>query len=148
MAVRLSALHAGCLLPPGRFLVLTCYGLSRHQGHSAARRIRSIEESNDLIGIEPMSLSIQDSEVSTNLSCTGEVFCFLVHHNVKMVMVTGKKFTLVIVTIPTECYTKPPYKDWTATWSSIMASFLYWDGSLFTGASPDLLVTIRECAPI
>jgi hypothetical protein len=74
--------------------------------------------------------------------------CFLVHHNVKMVMVTGKKFTLVLVTIPTECYTEAPYKDWTATWCSIMASFLCWDGSLFTGASPDLLVTIRVWAPI
>jgi hypothetical protein len=30
---------------------------------------------------------------------------------VKMVKVTGKKFTLVIVTIPKECYAKPPYKD-------------------------------------
>jgi hypothetical protein len=69
---------------------------------------------------------------------------FLVHPNVKMVMDTVKKFTLVIVTIPTECYAKPPYKDWTVTWSG-MASFLCWDGSLFTGASPDLLLT--KCEP-
>jgi hypothetical protein len=53
------------------------------------------------------------------LSCTGEVFCFLVHPNVK-----------------------------TATWSTIMASFLCWDSSLFTGASPDLLVTIAVWAPL
>jgi hypothetical protein len=46
MAVRLSASRAVRPLPPGKFLLL-----SRPQGHSAAGSIRSIEKSNDLIGI-------------------------------------------------------------------------------------------------
>jgi hypothetical protein len=50
MAVR-SALRAGRPLPP-RNIPGTHFGyrLSRSQGHSAARRIRSIEKSNELIG--------------------------------------------------------------------------------------------------
>jgi hypothetical protein len=51
MAVRVSALGAGSPLPPGSFLVLTSVRLSGPRGHSAAGRIRSIEKSNDLIGI-------------------------------------------------------------------------------------------------
>jgi hypothetical protein len=50
MVVRLSALRAGRLLPPGKYLVLICWRLSRPQGHSAAGRIRPIEKSSDLIG--------------------------------------------------------------------------------------------------
>jgi hypothetical protein len=50
MAVLLSALWAGLPListkiPGTQF----CKGLSRHQGHSAAGRFRSIEKSNNLI---------------------------------------------------------------------------------------------------
>jgi hypothetical protein len=52
MPMRLSALRAGRPLPPGRLLVLisvrSLVGLP--QGHSAAGRIMSIEESDDLIG--------------------------------------------------------------------------------------------------
>jgi hypothetical protein len=51
MAVRLSALRAGRPLLLGIFLVLIpVKRLSRPQGHSAVRRIRSIEKSKDLIG--------------------------------------------------------------------------------------------------
>jgi hypothetical protein len=51
MAVRLSALRVGRHLPPRKFPgTHFCYSLSRPQGHSAAGRIRSIEESDDLIG--------------------------------------------------------------------------------------------------
>jgi hypothetical protein len=52
MAVRLSALRAGRSLPPRKIPgTQFCQRLSRPQGHSAAGRIRSIEKSNDLIGI-------------------------------------------------------------------------------------------------
>jgi hypothetical protein len=51
MAVRLLALHAGRLLPPGRFLVLIS---SRPQGHNAAGRSRSIK--NPIIGIQTRDL--------------------------------------------------------------------------------------------
>jgi hypothetical protein len=47
MAVRLPALRAGRPLPPGIFMLQR---LSRPQGLGAARRIRSIEKSKDLIG--------------------------------------------------------------------------------------------------
>jgi hypothetical protein len=51
MAVTLSALRAGRPLTPTKIPgTHFCQGLSRPQGHSAARRIRSIEKSNDLIG--------------------------------------------------------------------------------------------------
>jgi hypothetical protein len=50
MAVRLSALHVGRSLPPGKFPVLISVRLSRPQGHIAAGRIRSNEKPNDLIG--------------------------------------------------------------------------------------------------
>jgi hypothetical protein len=51
MAMKLSALRAGCNLPPGRFLVLISVKRPRRpQGHSEAGRIRLIEKSNDLIG--------------------------------------------------------------------------------------------------
>jgi hypothetical protein len=46
--VRLSALRTGCLNPlgniPGTYL---SWWLSQHQGHSATRRIMSMENSND-----------------------------------------------------------------------------------------------------
>jgi hypothetical protein len=49
MTVRLSALHAGRPLPAGRLLVLiSVKRLSRPPGHSAAGRIWSIEQPNDL----------------------------------------------------------------------------------------------------
>jgi hypothetical protein len=52
MAVRLSALRAGRPLTPRKIPgTHFCYRLSRPQGHSAAGRIRSIEKSNDLIGM-------------------------------------------------------------------------------------------------
>jgi hypothetical protein len=48
---KISALRADRPLPPGRFLVLiSVKSLSRPQGHCAAGRIGSIENSNDLIG--------------------------------------------------------------------------------------------------
>jgi hypothetical protein len=51
MTVRLSAPRAGHLLLPGRFLVLiSVRAWVDPQGHIAAWRIRSIEESNDFIG--------------------------------------------------------------------------------------------------
>jgi hypothetical protein len=51
IAIRLSALRASHPLPPGRLLgVKGCWRLSRHQCHSAAERILSIEKSCDLIG--------------------------------------------------------------------------------------------------
>jgi hypothetical protein len=51
MAVKLSALRAGRSLPPRRIPgTHFCQRLCPPQGHSAAGRIRSIEESNDLIG--------------------------------------------------------------------------------------------------
>jgi hypothetical protein len=114
---------------PGRFLVLI--SVRRWVNTKAIVRLKRLCQLKNPMtssGIEPMSSLIQDNEFSTNLQCTDSIhflFCFLVHPNVKMVMVmvTGKKFTLVTVTIPTECYAKPPYKDWTATWSSIMVSF-------------------------
>jgi len=48
--VRLSALCTGCLYPPGDILS-TCfsYGLSTPQGHSVARRIKSIKNSSETI---------------------------------------------------------------------------------------------------
>jgi hypothetical protein len=52
MAVTVPSLSAGLPLPPGRFLVLISVRLSRLQGHIAAGGIRSVEESNDLIGNE------------------------------------------------------------------------------------------------
>jgi hypothetical protein len=49
--VRLSALHAGHSLPPGRFLVLIYVrGQVNPHGHSVAGRIRSIEKSIGHIG--------------------------------------------------------------------------------------------------
>jgi hypothetical protein len=57
MAMSLSALRAGRSLPPGRFLVPISVGMSRHQDHSAARRIRSTEKSNDLVGNRTRDLS-------------------------------------------------------------------------------------------
>jgi hypothetical protein len=51
MAVRLSALRAGRLLPPRKIPgTHFCLRLRRPKGHSAAGTIRSIEKSNDLIG--------------------------------------------------------------------------------------------------
>jgi hypothetical protein len=47
MAVRLSALRTGRPLPPLRFLTFILKGSQPH-GHSAARRIRSTEKSNDI----------------------------------------------------------------------------------------------------
>jgi hypothetical protein len=45
-------------LSPGRFLVLiSVKRLSRHQGHSAAGRIRSIEKFNDSIGNQTRDIS-------------------------------------------------------------------------------------------
>jgi hypothetical protein len=50
MAVRMSALRAGRPLPPRKIPgTHFCYKLSRPQGHSAAGRIRSTENSNDFI---------------------------------------------------------------------------------------------------
>jgi hypothetical protein len=57
MSVR-SALRAGRPLPPGIFLVLISVRGSRPQGHSAAGNIRSIEESNDHIRIEPATFRL------------------------------------------------------------------------------------------
>jgi hypothetical protein len=57
MAVRLSAPRASCPLPPGWFLVLiSVRSWVNPQGHSAVGRIRSIERSNDLIGIRTRDL--------------------------------------------------------------------------------------------
>jgi hypothetical protein len=52
MAVKLSALCAGWPLFTPRKVPGThfCLRLSQPQGRSAARRVKSIEESNDLIG--------------------------------------------------------------------------------------------------
>jgi hypothetical protein len=59
MAAKLSALQVGLSLPlrniPRTHL---CQRLSRPEGHSAAGRIRSIEKSNDLIGIEPATFQL------------------------------------------------------------------------------------------
>jgi hypothetical protein len=59
MSVRMSALRAGRPLPrrkiPGTHF---CKRLSGSQGHSAAGRIRSIEESNDLIGKRTRDLPV------------------------------------------------------------------------------------------
>jgi hypothetical protein len=121
--VPVTVCQAGCLLPPERFLVLISV-----TGWVDTRAIVRLEGLGKLknpmtsSGIEPMSLLIQDSEFSTNLQCTDSQHilyndrehCSSLSVYVKMVMVTGKKFTLVIVTILTECYTEPPYKDWTA----------------------------------
>ena len=49
--VRLSALRTGRLYPPGNIPgTHFCQRLSRPQGHSAARRIVSMKNSNDTIG--------------------------------------------------------------------------------------------------
>jgi hypothetical protein len=57
MAMRLSALRAGRTLPPRKISgTHFCWRLSRPHGHSAAGRVRSIEESNDLIGIQTNDL--------------------------------------------------------------------------------------------
>ena len=49
--VMLSALRTGRLYPPGNIPgTHFCYRLSRPQGHSAARRITSMKNSNDTIG--------------------------------------------------------------------------------------------------
>jgi hypothetical protein len=57
MTARLSALSAGRLLPPGRFLVLiSVRGFSRTQGHSAVGRNSLNEKSNNLIGNWPRGL--------------------------------------------------------------------------------------------
>jgi hypothetical protein len=57
MAVRLSAPRAGRPLPPRKIpSTLICWRLSRLQGHSAGGRIRSIEKSNDFIGIRTRDL--------------------------------------------------------------------------------------------
>jgi len=49
--VRLSALRTGRLYPLGNIPgIHFCYRLSQPQGHSAAGRITSIENSNDTIG--------------------------------------------------------------------------------------------------
>jgi hypothetical protein len=67
MAVRLSALLAGCSLVPRRFLVLiSVKRLSRPQGHSAAGRIRSVEKSNDLIGNQTRDLPACSISASIN----------------------------------------------------------------------------------
>jgi hypothetical protein len=50
MAVRLSALHVGCPLFPGRFLVLISVRGWVDPTVSAAGKFRSTENSNDLIG--------------------------------------------------------------------------------------------------
>jgi hypothetical protein len=51
MAVRLSTLSAGCLLPPRMMPgAHFCWRLSRPQGHSTAGRIKSIKNSNYFIG--------------------------------------------------------------------------------------------------
>jgi hypothetical protein len=77
MAVRLSALRAGCPLPPGIFLVLiSVKRLSQPQGHSAAEKIRSVEKSNDHMGnrnrdlpacsIEPQLTTLQRAPNNNN----------------------------------------------------------------------------------
>jgi hypothetical protein len=56
MAVRLSALRARRPSPPRKIPgTHFCQRLSRHQGHSASGRIKSIEKSND-IGNRPHDL--------------------------------------------------------------------------------------------
>jgi hypothetical protein len=56
MAVR-SALCAGRLLPPRKIHdTQFCLRMTRPQDHSAAERIRSIEESKDLIGNRSLDL--------------------------------------------------------------------------------------------
>jgi hypothetical protein len=58
MAVRLSSSRAGRPLPPRKISSTNfCQRLSRNQGLSAAGRIRSIEKSNNLIGIRTRDLS-------------------------------------------------------------------------------------------
>jgi hypothetical protein len=57
MAISLSALGAGRSLPPRKIPgTYFCQRLSRPRGHNAAGRIRSIEKSNDLIGIRSRDL--------------------------------------------------------------------------------------------
>jgi hypothetical protein len=57
MAVRLSGLCAGCPLPPRRFLVLiSVRGWVNPRCHSASGKVRSIEKSNDLIGLRTHDL--------------------------------------------------------------------------------------------
>jgi hypothetical protein len=49
--VRLSALHTGCLYPPGSIPdTHFCSRLSQPQGHSAARRFMSMKNSSGIIG--------------------------------------------------------------------------------------------------
>jgi hypothetical protein len=54
MAVRFSALHAGRLLPPERFLVIiSVRGLVDPRAIVRLEGLGQLKKSNDLIGIEP-----------------------------------------------------------------------------------------------
>jgi hypothetical protein len=58
-AVRLSALHTGCLYPPGNIPgTHFCWRLSRPQGHSVAGRIMSMKNPMTPSGMEPVTFRL------------------------------------------------------------------------------------------
>jgi hypothetical protein len=78
--VRLSALRTGRLNPPGNIPgTHFCYRLSRLQGHSAARRIKSMKNSYDTIGNQTRDLPACSAVPQpTKFICSTTVFMLAV----------------------------------------------------------------------